>query len=116
MSPSSYPGLARVSDRGFDCCISFHVWNGSEVLIGGLADAALREQLGRRIAEAIDNKREIITDYTDMKYAGNTMQNVVNWQTDDGESGIQIELTPVLARQYRKRVARAVADWVDDRL
>jgi hypothetical protein len=114
MSPSSYPGLARVSDRGFDYCVTFHVWDGDEVLVGGLADAELRESLGGRLAEAIDGERNVVTDYSEMKYAGNSQANLVNWLTADEQSGIQIELTPVVARQYRKRVARAVADWLDD--
>lgn len=114
MDPSSYPGLGSIANRGFDYAVSFHVWSdehGDEVLIGGLADDALRERLADRVSDVINGKRELITDHSEGKYMAKSEQNVVNWLTADNASGIQIEMPPVIALRYRKRLARAVAEF-----
>ncbi|WP_459193183.1 poly-gamma-glutamate hydrolase family protein [Halosimplex sp. J119] len=116
ISPASYPGLATVADRGFDYCISFHVFRGDDVLVGGLADKTLRDELGERISEAINGKRHVETERSEMRYAGKTQENIVNRLTTDSESGIQIEMPALIAHRYRKRVARTVADFFDERL
>lgn len=119
MDPGSYPGLATIADRGFDHVVSFHVWSdddGGEILIGGLADDAFREQLADRVSNAINGKRDIITDLSEGKYMAESERNVVNWLTADNASGIQIEMPPIIALRYRKRVARAVAAFYDEKL
>jgi len=114
--PESYPGLASLADRGFSHCLTFHVWNGGKVILGGLADGEFRERLADRLRDAINGKREIVTNHSQGKYMASTKQNIVNRLTSDGESGVQIEMPNLIALRYRKRVARAVADFYDDEL
>lgn len=113
ISSVSYPGLNSLAERGFNHAVSFHVWNGDEILVGGRADKHEREQVAERLRQAVNGTRPIVTDYDDMKYAGNTEQNFVNWLTMDN-SGIQIEMPPLIAHRYRKRVARAVARFYNE--
>jgi len=114
ISPASWPGLASV-EREYEYCLSFHVHNGDDVLVGGLAEKTLRDHLGERISEAINGKRHVETDHSEMKYPGKTPENIVNRLATD-ESGIQIEMPPLIAHRYRKRVARAVSDFLDDEI
>jgi len=116
ISPASYPGLATLAGRNFDHCITFHAWDGDAVLVGGLAHPTLRERLGDRISEAIGERRDVVTDHDEARYMAETHANIANRLTKDSESGIQIEMPPLIARQYRKRIARAVAGWVEDDL
>jgi len=113
MSPESYPALGRVADRGFSRAVSFHVHDESKIEVGGRASRAFRDRLAARIDDAIDGKREVITDYEKMKHRGDSKENLVNWLTNDNQSGVQIELTPVVARNYRKRIARSIAGFYD---
>jgi aromatic ring-cleaving dioxygenase len=112
LSPAAYPGLSVVANRGFSHALSFHVHNESEIEVGGRASQAFRDRVAARIHEVIDRKREVVTDYEQMKHRGNSEENLVNWLTDNND-GVQIELTPVIARNYRKRIARAIADLYD---
>lgn len=116
ISAASWPGLASVADRDYEYCLSFHVFNGDDVLVGGLADQRLRDSLGKRISVAIDGTRHVETDHSEMAFAGATQANIVNRLTTDSESGIQVEMPPLIAHRYRKRVARAVAEFFDDHL
>jgi phage replication-related protein YjqB (UPF0714/DUF867 family) len=114
MDPECYPKLTSLSDRGFTHCLTFHLWNGDEVLLGGLADDPFRERLAGHLEDAIDGKRPIVTDHSSGKYMASTEQNLVNRLSADGRSGVQIEMPPIIALRYRKRVARALADFYDD--
>ncbi|MEA5409593.1 poly-gamma-glutamate hydrolase family protein [Haloarculaceae archaeon H-GB2-1] len=116
MAPESYPGVATIADRDFTHCITFHVWNGDEILIGGLADTEFRKRLADRVADATNGKRKVVTDHSQGKYMASTETNLVNRLTADGASGIQIEMPPVIAHRYRKRVARAVGDFYEDEI
>lgn len=116
VSPAAFPELGRLADRGFQHALSFHVYNQDAIEVGGLADREFRERLADRIRNAIDGKREVLTDHDEMKYGATTRENFINWITEDGTSGVQIELTPKMAQRYRKRIARAVARFYDDEI
>jgi phage replication-related protein YjqB (UPF0714/DUF867 family) len=114
MSPKSYPGLYSIANRGFEHAVSFHVWNGEEVLVGGLSPRSFRDSLGEEIQRAINDELPVITDRSDGKYMAETENNLVNWLTVDDSSGVQIEMPPRIARNYSKRLARAVAEFYED--
>lgn len=88
-------------------------YNAFLILIGGLANPELGEQVATRIATAINHKCDVVADHTEVKFVQNTTANLVNWVTADGQSGIQVE-PPVIAQRYRKRAARAVASCFID--
>ena len=116
MTPASYPGLARFADRPFRLVVSVHVWSGDEVLIGGLARDSLRERIAQRIHAAIEGDRPVVTDYETGKYMAATQNNLVNWLSADGTTGVQLECPPYIVNRYRRPVARAVADVCADAL
>ncbi len=118
LHPKSYPGLGEL-DSNFEYAVSFHLWSKKntndddeslDILVGGLADQRLRDELGDELYDAVNGKRAVET--RDGKYMAETERNVVNWLTHDNRSGIQIEMPPVIAKNYRKRVARRVADFL----
>jgi phage replication-related protein YjqB (UPF0714/DUF867 family) len=116
ITPTSYPKLATIATRQFTHAISFHVYNGHEILIGGLAPRDERDDLATTITDAIDDARPVITDHDDGKYMATSDQNLVNWLTHDNRSGIQIEMPSLIAQRYRKRLARATASHYQSKL
>jgi len=116
MAPASYPGLARLVNRPFRLVVSVHVWGGNEVLVGGLASDSLREQIAQRIHTAIEGDRQVVTDYETGKYMAATQDNLVNWLSADGTTGVQLECPPYVVNRYRRPVAHAVADVCADAL
>jgi hypothetical protein len=104
--PASYPALGRVAGRTYPLAVSVHLWNGSDVLVGGLADAADRERVAAAVADAIGGCRDVETE--DGKYMARTGANVVNRLTPDRARGIQVELPAYVAQRYRKRVGEAL--------
>jgi phage replication-related protein YjqB (UPF0714/DUF867 family) len=109
LSPVSYPGLQTILGDGFDRAVSFHLWNGDEIIVGGLADVEVRSALAETIAEATNDVRDVV--FEDGKYMGESPDNVVNELTADGQSGIQIEAPAYIYQRYRKRLGEAVASF-----
>jgi phage replication-related protein YjqB (UPF0714/DUF867 family) len=112
LQPTSYPGLDTVSTTDFQHAISFHVKKNAEAIeVGGLADRGFREAVAETIEEAVENSWETVLDYEDGTYMGQSEANVVNRLTADSRSGVQIELPIYAARNYRKRIARNLAEF-----
>lgn len=112
LQPASYPGLAAVSTADFHHAISFHVKaNAGAIEIGGLADRAFREEVAEIIEAAVENSWGTVLDYEDGTYMGQNEANIVNRLTADGHSGVQVELPIYAARNYRKRIARELAEF-----
>lgn len=110
--PRSYPGLAEVATTGFRHAIAFHVKNNAEAIeVGGLANKAFREDVARVLEDAVDQTWETVIDYEAGEYMGQSESNVVNRLTTDGQSGVQVELPIYAARNYRKRIARKLAEF-----
>lgn len=110
--PNSYPGLAKVADADFRHAISFHVKKDAEVMeVGGLASRSAREDIADTLRDAVNDKWETVVDYEEGKYMAETEANVVNWLTEDRQSGIQIEFPIDATRNYRKRIARRLSDY-----
>ncbi len=111
----SFPKLRNVASRQYDLAISFHlhdVKNNDEspkVLVGGRVESGLRDRTAERLADALPSKYDYITDRSQHSMMGGSRQNVVNLITRDGESGLQLEVTPRISQIQRKTVGREVA-------
>lgn len=112
ITAEQFPKLSYVDDVGFEHCISFHVKSDAErIEVGGLADRAFRDDVADVIETAVRGNWDTVTDHEKGKYMATTSSNVVNRLTSDAESGVQIELPIYASRNYRKRIARELADF-----
>jgi len=109
IGPDTYPRLSTIADRGFDHAVSFHVQAADHVGIGGAADEPRRAAVAAELEERLPGDHRIVVDREGMKHPGVDPDNVVNWITADGASGVQIELTPEIAHTRWRRVGEAVA-------
>jgi phage replication-related protein YjqB (UPF0714/DUF867 family) len=111
----SFPKLREVVSRPYDLAVSFHLHDvpdnneSPKVLVGGRVDSSLRDRTAGRLDDALPSKYDYITDHDQHSMMGVSHENVVNWVTRDGESGLQIELTPRISQIHRKTVGREVA-------
>ena len=113
--PGSFPALdgllgAGSGKRGsFDAAVSFHGWRHDGVGIGGGASRTVRQ----RVVKAVE--RVLPPDVTVERidggdYVGDDPENIVNWLTADGESGVQIEQSTRVRWCHGSAVADAVAN------
>lgn len=115
ISSDQFPELGRIEDVGFQYCVSFHVKRGAGVIeVGGGADEELRSKVASVLEDAVNNNWEAEYRYSEIKFKGNTEENVTNWLTSDSSSGVQIELPIYASRNFRKRIARGLADFYRD--
>jgi len=111
----SFPKLRKVAQRQYGIAVSFHlhdVPNNDEspkILVGGRVEKSLRDRTAGRLDDALPSKYDYITDHDRHAMMGASHENVVNWVTRDGESGLQIEVTPRISQIHRKTVGREVA-------
>lgn len=112
LHPASFPRLGEIADRGFDVAVAFHAWRREGIGVGGRAPRALRVAVRDAIREAVGDGVgvELVTDD---RYSGDDPDNLVNWLTADGDSGIQLEQGLAARRDYREAVVDAVASVLD---
>lgn len=113
----SYPYLQEIAKRHYDLAVAFHLHDvdGSDspkILVGGRVEEELREQTANRLNDELPSKYEYITDRSQHSMMGGSGENLVNWLTRDGESGLQIESTPRNQQIRRKTIGRQVAHAV----
>lgn len=113
--PGSFPRLDTLLGDGsgkrgaFEAAVSFHGWRHDGAGIGGGAPRDVRQ----RVTEAIEG---ILPPGTPVEridegdYVGDSPENIVNWLTADGASGVQIEQSTEVRWQHGMDVADAVAD------
>lgn len=115
LHPGSFPELDDLLGEGsgkrggFEAAVSFHGWRHDGVGIGGGASREVRQ----RVTEAIEGvvPPEMPVERIDEgDYVGDSSENVVNWLTADGASGVQIEQSTQVRWQYGVEVADAVAN------
>ncbi|WP_240940388.1 poly-gamma-glutamate hydrolase family protein [Haloarcula argentinensis] len=104
--PASFPALQDISERGFDHAVAFHGWSESYVGIGGPAPTWLRADVRDAISEVVDCDVRLATDGS---RDGDSPENVVNWITESGSDGVQIEQPWAVREERRDTVADAVA-------
>lgn len=111
LSSASFPELRSIANVGFDAALSFHGTSGDAVSVGGLgADA--RDRVASRLQTAYDEAGVDVQVgvVTDGDLAGQNQNNVVNWITDDGESGVQLELPYRIRSDHHVLTAKAAAE------
>lgn len=114
LHPASFPKLDAIADRGFDRAVSFHAWRKAGVGVGGAAPRDLRVAV-RDAIDAVVGEDHPVTLATDARYRGDSPENVVNWLTADGTSGIQIEQGRAVREDHSDDIAEAVAAVLRDR-
>lgn len=107
IQPASFPVLDQISSRGFEHAVSFHGWSESYVAVGGAAPARLRKAVRDAIANVIESDVRLASGSA---RDGDSPDNIVNWITDSGSDGVQIEQPWSVRDQKRLQVADAVAD------
>lgn len=107
--PASFPGLARIADRGFDRAVAFHAWLQSGIGVGGAAPRPVRVAVRDAIADALGDDVDVFL-VDDPAYRGDRPENVVNWLTADGASGIQLEQEGPARVEFGDAIVDAVAD------
>jgi phage replication-related protein YjqB (UPF0714/DUF867 family) len=92
LSPNSFPGLGVIANRGFELVCSFHGMATGGVLIGGAGPLEIKQMLQAAIMASLSDTSIAvdIATATD-EFNGDSPTNVVNWLTEDGFGGIQIE-------------------------
>jgi phage replication-related protein YjqB (UPF0714/DUF867 family) len=110
IDPSSFPGLGSVIDRGFAHALAFHGFDESEILVGGTAPAALKEEIRCAIEAATGGSGICVRVATpDDQFGGDDPCNIVNRLTADSAGGIQIEQSLPARRDHGTAIAQAVA-------
>ena len=110
IDPSSFPGLGSVIDRQFAHGVAFHGFDESEILVGGTAPAALKEEI-RCAIEAATSASDICVRVAtpDDEFGGDDPRNIVNLLTLRRAGGIQIEQSLPARRDHGTAIADAVA-------
>jgi len=108
---TSFPLLNSVISRGFTHAVAFHGFSNPEVLIGGAAPTALKEEVRAAIDDAIVGSG-IVVRLADPEdgFGGDSPRNVVNRLTAGGANGIQIEQSSQARAHHWAAIADAVAD------
>jgi hypothetical protein len=115
LHPRSFPALDALLDSGsgkrgaFEAAVSFHGWRHEGVGVGGGASRTVRQ----RVVEAIERvtpEDEPVRRIDEGEYVGDAPENIVNWLTADGSSGVQIEQSTGVRWRYGSAVADAVAN------
>lgn len=105
--PISFPKLDEVSDRGFEYAVSFHGWSESHVSVGGAAPEELREAVRDALVPVVESDVRLASDGA---RDGDSSENIVNWMTESGSDGVQIEQPWSVRDETHLEVADAVAD------
>jgi phage replication-related protein YjqB (UPF0714/DUF867 family) len=116
ISRNSFPLLDRIADRQFSYSVCFHGWSSGGILIGGRGPMDLKQELQAAIVARINDASIAVTIAdADDAFNGDHPDNLVNWLTNDGAGGIQLEQSLVARSNYWQRIADAVASVFRDR-
>lgn len=111
ISPRSFPGLGLIANRGFAHAIAFHGMSNGGVLIGGAAPIQIKMMVREAILDAIDDPSIAVNiARANDQNSGHSAKNVVNWLTESGMHGLQLEQSPKVRQNHWQAVANAVID------
>jgi phage replication-related protein YjqB (UPF0714/DUF867 family) len=114
---TSFPLLKSVSCRGFGYAVAFHGFAEADVLIGGGAPLALKEEIGGAVERALGGSGIRVRVATESEnYDGDSPANIVNRLTAGGANGVQIEQSIEAREGFWKAIAHAVADVYSEEL
>lgn len=111
ISRTSFPKLDSIGDRGFSYAVSFHGFGEDDIMVGGNASAALKNEIKEAIEDVVGSAYDVVV-VTSGAYSGTDPDNFVNWLTSGGSGGVQIEQPYGARRDYGQAIAEAVADVI----
>jgi phage replication-related protein YjqB (UPF0714/DUF867 family) len=106
----SFPLLNTIAGRGFARAVAFHGFSEEDVLIGGAAPAALKEEVAAAVERALAGSGIAvrIAEPSD-GFGGDSPKNIVNRLTASGADGVQIEQSSEARNRFWQPIADAVA-------
>jgi phage replication-related protein YjqB (UPF0714/DUF867 family) len=114
INEASFPLLGSVISRGFTHAVAFHGFARPEILIGGSAPAALKQQMRAAIQGATAGSGlEVRVAGPADGLGGTDPRNIVNRLSAGGASGIQLEQSLQARSSHWRAIADAVADVYD---
>jgi phage replication-related protein YjqB (UPF0714/DUF867 family) len=111
---ASFPLLNTIINRGFTHAIAFHGFernevNNFDVLIGGGAEDALKQEIQVAIQNVIDDPNiRVIIAASGMNLGGGDRRNIVN-RLAVNQNGIQIEQSKQVRQNFWQDIADAIA-------
>ena len=108
----SFPLLDQVADRGFQYSAAFHGFSEPDILIGGAGPQNVKEMIRDAIAGVVTGYDVRIAGPED-PFNGDDPANLVNWLTENGAGGIQIEQPYGARRDFWMAISDAVAGVFD---
>jgi phage replication-related protein YjqB (UPF0714/DUF867 family) len=112
----SFPLLASVMSRRYANAVAFHGFDGSEVLVGGAAPAALKESIRSSIEASLAGSGiDVVMAGPNDEFGCDDPRNIVNRLTATGAGGIQIEQSLRAREKYWDIIADAVATVFEQR-
>jgi phage replication-related protein YjqB (UPF0714/DUF867 family) len=110
ISPVSFRLLGTVISRGFTYAVAFHGWSGADILIGGAAPDALKQEIKTAIDAAVAGSGIAVrVAAAGEDFEGGSPKNIVNRLTAGGGNGVQIEQSSAARSGYGQAIADAVA-------
>lgn len=109
ISRNSFPYLNDIGDRAFDHAVSFHGYGEADIAIGGNASSTVKNEVKQAIEGVVGNDYDVVI-VTSGSYSGTSASNFVNWLTDGGTGGVQVEIPSGARSSYGQAIAEAVAD------
>jgi phage replication-related protein YjqB (UPF0714/DUF867 family) len=117
IDPASFPRLNAIFSRGFSHAVAFHGFDRAEILVGGMAAPAFKEEIAAEIAKAIAGSDiSVRIACPDDVFGGDDPANIVNRLTVGGSNGVQIEQSLVARNTHWADIAEAVANAYRSRL
>lgn len=114
----SFPALNKIHKRPHELAVSYHGQQDPGIAIGGLVESELKFQLKDNIdlaLEQADVSTPVTVHGTDA-YHGSSKDNYVNWLTETGYRGLQIEQSRELRENQWTLIADAVSKTIESYL
>jgi phage replication-related protein YjqB (UPF0714/DUF867 family) len=110
INEASFPRLRSVISRGFAHAVAFHGFDEDEVLVGGTAALALKEEVRCALERATAPSRiRVRIAGPGEEFGGDDPCNIVSRLSNAGEGGIQIEQGLRARYRHWDEIADAVA-------
>ncbi len=107
---ASFPLLQTIICRGFAHAVAFHGFSEADVLIGGAAPLALKQEIEAAVEEALAGSGILVRIAEPSEnFGGDSPKNIVNRLTSGGANGVQIEQSEEARQGFWKAIADAVA-------
>lgn len=103
----SFPKLDSIANKGYDHCVTFHGMSEDDIIIGGLAPTALKQEIKDALDAALQGTDIEVFVLTSGPYGGQDEDNLVNWLCDG--AGVQIEQSYEARVDHWQTIADAVA-------